>query len=80
MSSAHLDHVFANSHQLIVQFRIHHLHLLELEDLLVAARRQLLLFVLQTLNNLENQSKADKGLRKKLCASPLKSRGVGRSS
>lgn len=49
---AHPDHVLADPHQLIVQLRINHLHLLQLEDLLVAARRQLAFVLLQTLDHL----------------------------
>lgn len=51
------DHVFADSHQLIIQLWIHHLHLLELKDPLVAARRQLVLVFLQTLRHLQGEKK-----------------------
>lgn len=50
---AYPDHVLADSHQLVVQFGINHLHLLQLEDPLVAALSQLTLVLLQTLDDLE---------------------------
>lgn len=53
VSLAYPDHVLADSHQLVVQFRIDHLHLLELEDPLVAALCQITLVLLQTLDNLQ---------------------------
>ena len=53
MVLAYPDHVLADSHQLVVQFRINHLHLLQLEDPLVAALSQLTLVLLQTLDDLE---------------------------
>lgn len=53
---AYPDHVLADSHQLVVQFRINHLHLLQLEDPLVAALCQLTLVLLQTLDNLQRDT------------------------
>ncbi|TNN38742.1 hypothetical protein EYF80_051098 [Liparis tanakae] len=50
---AYPDHVLADPHQLVVQLRIHHLHLLQLEDPLVAALSQLTLVLLQTLDDLQ---------------------------
>lgn len=48
----HLDHLFADSHELVVELGVAHLHLLQSEDPLVAALAELLLLLLQTLNHL----------------------------
>lgn len=60
--AAHLDHLLAHPHELVVQLRVHHLHLLQLEHLLVAAGRQLLLILLQALDHLEG-GKGDGGTK-----------------
>lgn len=57
MSLAYPDHVLADSHQLVVQLRIAHFHLLQLEDPLVTALSQLALVLLQTLDDLQRQFK-----------------------
>lgn len=44
--------MLADPHELIVQFGIHHLHFLELEDLLATALSQLTFALLQTLDHL----------------------------
>lgn len=51
-SLAHLDHLLADTHELVVQLWVHHFRLLQLEDLLVALLGQLLLALLQTLDHL----------------------------
>lgn len=61
-SCPHLDHLLADSHESVVQFWIHHLCLLEPEDLLVAPGAELLLVFLQALNNLQLNSTAEKDL------------------
>lgn len=50
---AYPNHVLADPHQLVVQLGIHHLHLLQLEDALVAALGQLPFVLLQTLDDLQ---------------------------
>lgn len=53
--AAYPDHGFADPHQLVVQLRVGHLHLLELENPLVAALSQLFFALLQTLDDLQRQ-------------------------
>lgn len=55
-SAPHLDHLFADAHQLVVQLGVAHLHLLQPEDALVAALAQLLLLLLQTLDHLRGRA------------------------
>lgn len=58
----YLDHVLADSHQLVVQFRLGHLHLLQLEYPLVAPWIQEALVLLQTLNNLQRERHKDQAV------------------
>ena len=55
---AHLDHLLADTHELVVQLRVHHFRLLQLKDLLVALLGQLLLVLLQTLDHLTGDERS----------------------
>ena len=55
-SLLHLDHLLADSHQLVVELGVAHLHLLQSEDPLVAALTELLLLLLQTLDHLRSSA------------------------
>lgn len=57
----HLDHLLADSHQLVVELRVGHLHLLQPEDPLVAALAELLLLLLQTLDHLRRRRRVRGG-------------------
>lgn len=48
----HLDHLLTDSHQLVVELGVGHLHLLQPENPLVTPQAELLLLLLQTLDHL----------------------------
>lgn len=56
---SHPDHLLADSHELEVQFWVHHLSLLQSEDFLMAVRSQTLLIFLQTLDHLNKHKHRD---------------------
>lgn len=56
----YLDHLLADPHQLVVELEVAHLHLLQLEDPLVAALAQLPLLLLQALHHLQGGGQAER--------------------